>query len=755
MKYRLSYLILILTLLVTMLNTSPVYAANAVVGNGTAASCTEAAFDNALAIATSGGGTITFNCGAAIKTITFTSSKNIFTGNVTINGNNLIILSGGPGVRHFFINDGLTFTLQNITLRDGDSPVGGGAIEASGAHIILESVKLLNNYASNQGGAIYCYIGVDGTLTVNNSFFENNASANGGAIYNDGCTTTISNTTFLTNNATASGGALHNAFGASLIVNDSTFQSNTAQAGGGLFNDSGSTVTLNSATFQENAALDGVGLFNNSGAIATLNSVTFQGNTGGYGGGLENSGAITINDSLFNSNVVTGSGGGIWNLNGTVTLNRTTISNNSAYEGGGINTYGTHLQITKANIVDNIATGTHGGGIYHGGGTAFITDATISGNQANAATANGGGIYQNSDDNLALTNVTLADNQAGMLGGGFYHFGRYAVLTNVTIANNLAGVAGDAIYEDSPMTPLNPGIVQIGNSVILGSANNCDGGMFQSLGYNLSQGTCASLTHATDQDNYVGSLNLSPLASNGGVYPMQTMMPITGSPLIDAGNNIDCSSLDQRGQARPLDGDRNGSALCDIGAVEFIPAPIFADVPMSYWSVSWIERLYSAGITGGCANSPLRYCPEDIVTRAQMAVFLEKSLYGPSFFPPNVTPTFGDITGHWAEDWIEALKADGITGGCGNGNYCPEAPVTRAQMAIFLLRAKHGAAYNPPTATGSVFGDVPAGYWAAAWVERLAIEGITTGCGSGNYCPENPVTRAQMAVFLVKTFGLP
>jgi len=143
------------------------------------------------------------------------------------------------------------------------------------------------------------------------------------------------------------------------------------------------------------------------------------------------------------------------------------------------------------------------------------------------------------------------------------------------------------------------------------------------------------------------------------------------------------------------------------------------------------------------------------VTRAQMAVFLEKSLHGPSFVPPNVTPTFGDITGHWAEDWIEALKADGITGGCGNGSYCPEAPVTRAQMAIFLLRSKYGAAYNPPTATGSVFGDVPAGYWAAAWIERLATEGITAGCGSGNYCPENPVTRAQMAVFLVKTFGLP
>jgi hypothetical protein len=75
-------------------------------------------------------------------------------------------------------------------------------------------------------------------------------------------------------------------------------------------------------------------------------------------------------------------------------------------------------------------------------------------------------------------------------------------------------------------------------------------------------------------------------------------------------------------------------------------------------------------------------------------------------------------------------------------------------MAIFLLRAKHGAAYVPPAATG-IFADVPTTYWAANWIEQLYAEGITTGCGIGNYCPEDPVTRAQMAVFLVRTFNLP
>jgi hypothetical protein len=75
-------------------------------------------------------------------------------------------------------------------------------------------------------------------------------------------------------------------------------------------------------------------------------------------------------------------------------------------------------------------------------------------------------------------------------------------------------------------------------------------------------------------------------------------------------------------------------------------------------------------------------------------------------------------------------------------------------MAVFLLRAKHGSSYVPPAAVG-VFPDVPNSYWAASWIEQLTAEGITSGCGGGNYCPEQPVSRAQMAVFLVRTFDLP
>ena len=184
---------------------------------------------------------------------------------------------------------------------------------------------------------------------------------------------------------------------------------------------------------------------------------------------------------------------------------------------------------------------------------------------------------------------------------------------------------------------------------------------------------------------------------------------------------------------------------------------VFSDVPDDYWAVDYINRLYRAGITGGCGTNPLRYCPEANVTRAQMAVFLERGIHGSDYTPPDVEhSSFGDVADNfWAKDWIEALYNDGVTSGCGNGNFCPDGNVTRAQMAVFLLRAEHGSDYQPPQVEHSRFNDVPDDFWAKDWIDQLAEEGITSGCGGGNYCPDGSVTRAQMAVFLVRAFNLP
>ena len=142
-----------------------------------------------------------------------------------------------------------------------------------------------------------------------------------------------------------------------------------------------------------------------------------------------------------------------------------------------------------------------------------------------------------------------------------------------------------------------------------------------------------------------------------------------------------------------------------------------------------------------------------------MAVFLERGIHGSSYNPPAVgnSTGFTDVApNYWAGAWIKQLVTEGITAGCGSGNYCPESPVTRAQMAVFLLRSKYGASYSPPAVGNSTgFTDVDPTHWAGAWIKQLVAEGITAGCGTDTYCPESPVTRAQMAVFLVRTFNLP
>lgn len=179
----------------------------------------------------------------------------------------------------------------------------------------------------------------------------------------------------------------------------------------------------------------------------------------------------------------------------------------------------------------------------------------------------------------------------------------------------------------------------------------------------------------------------------------------------------------------------------------------FTDVPLSHPFYSQIETLFHNGVTAGCG--PGIDCPDDPVTRAQMAIFLLKAKLGSGYVPPPGSGTvFSDVPpGSFGEDWIEDLFASGISSGCGPGIFCPGDPVTRAEMAVFLLKASRGSSYLPPAATG-IFDDVPAGDPYAGWIEELFHSGITAGCGGNRYCPGDPNTRGQMAVFLDLTFGL-
>jgi hypothetical protein len=153
----------------------------------------------------------------------------------------------------------------------------------------------------------------------------------------------------------------------------------------------------------------------------------------------------------------------------------------------------------------------------------------------------------------------------------------------------------------------------------------------------------------------------------------------------------------------------------------------FSDVATNGIFYPFIETLFHNGVTGGCGANA--YCVGNPVTRGQMAVFLLKARFGAAFVPPQATGTlFPDVpASHPFADWIEHLAGLGITGGCGGGNYCPEASVIRQQMAVFLLKTLEGSAYTPPAATG-IFQDVPDTNPFRPWVEELYNRQITGGC---------------------------
>lgn len=225
--------------------------------------------------------------------------------------------------------------------------------------------------------------------------------------------------------------------------------------------------------------------------------------------------------------------------------------------GGGIQNEG-DLTVTRVTVGENFAVG-DGGGIYNSGMLA-VGESTIVGN---AVFNSGGGI--GSAGGLTIVNSTLSRNRiiyefGANRGGGLRSLSGVTDLINVTINGNQAA-AGGGIVNDSAS-------VQIKNVIVANSpANaNCDG-VIISAGHNLDSGDTCRLTGPGDLSNQ--DPQLGPLANNGG--PTNTHALLRGSPAIDAGDNSDCPSTDQRGVSRPQDGDGDGTAVCDIGAYELVP----------------------------------------------------------------------------------------------------------------------------------------------------------------------------------------
>jgi hypothetical protein len=430
---------------------------------------------------------------------------------------------GTPLFRLFHINSGVTVSLDNLTITNGRSPSGSSG-------------------SDNQGGGIRNV----GNLTITNSVI----SENGGTVI-------------------SLGSGLFNGAGGTLMVTNSIISDNAGLAGvatngGGIHNQNGGTVTIRGSTISGNIA-------------------TFDTGSGGFGGGIFNSGIMTVTGSTVSDN-----GGlraaGIHNA-ATLTVSNSTVSGNAS--------------------INNLGGSASGGGINNGG-TLTLTNSTISENIARnqAGNASGGGLF--SSGTLTATNSTFTGNTAISGGGGISIAGGTATLTNVTITSNRGeGGTGGGLARSG-------GTVTLGNALIAGNfrgtgttRDDVSGALVATSRNNLiGDGTgLTGITNGTN-GNLIGTgaepINplLLPLADNGGFTNTHALGQ--NSPALGKGSTAFDSYVpwDQRGAARD-----NGTP--DIGAYEVnhplapvgVPTTLgelFQPKPSASANEAFVKGLYQA-----------------------------------------------------------------------------------------------------------------------------------------------------------------
>ena len=491
---------------------------------------------------------------------------------------------------------------------------------------------------------------------------------------------------------------------------------------------------------------DGGAILNEGGSV-TIYDVYFYNNVATIGGAIRtNGGTITIFRADFFGNLSTstgGKGGAIFNDAGTLIIHDSDFGYNQAdFDGGAIYNYGT-LEVNGSSFHNNQTILYKGGGIFSSG-SATITNSTFLSNSAE----NGGGIFMHGGASLTLINSTLDSNTARLsdpkAAGAVYAFGPLT-LRNSILSNSTASV--DCYWNHSIGSPV------VSNNLI--EVNSA------------ASSACGTPILTSDPV-------LDALLYNGGETPTMALLP--GSPAINAGDNIRCADTDQRGVKRPY------GSTCDIGAFEYTDPLVINSLTPSQKQINSGGFTLTVNGSGFHSTSVVVFNGEDLSTDRKSGSKLE-AIVGGSF--PEVdqievfvsTPGVGNksnsaffnvysfadvLPTHPLWRYVEGFFAKGITTGCAVNplRYCPDRGVTRAEMAVFILRAKDGLATPIPDPENvGIFADVPTTgkEWMKPWIEEFYGQGITTGCAVNplKFCPERGITRAEMAVFLLRALNGP
>jgi hypothetical protein len=326
--------------------------------------------------------------------------------------------------------------------------------------------------------------------------------------------------------------------GASFTISESTFSTNQSLNGAGMYNDNVTASQLTDVTFSDNQATSGGGGMFNLSSSLTITDSDFLGNHAIHGSGMANSASSPIISmtAYINNHAPDGeetAGGGMYNTSSSnPEMTDITFQNNTAYSGGGMkNDNNSSPTLQNVSFLGNEAAWDGGGLANDLNSSPILTNVSFNGNKA----PYGGGIANFNDSEPVIKHGTLAVNKAYIEGGGIFNSSSHPQIYNTVVWNNTVPT-GVQIYDDLS------GSSTVSDSVIEGG--------------------------------YPGGTNIitaNPLLGSLGDFGGFTLvLPIRqGSSAIDAANPAYCPASDQRGITRPVDGNGDGLAVCDIGAFEF------------------------------------------------------------------------------------------------------------------------------------------------------------------------------------------